>query len=333
MKMFSGYYHEPLQCADIGSRGRRGYAVLGRKQKWFMMAMPIVIVLLISLVLHAPASLVVSRLAPVMAANGADAGSVALGGTLLDGQLQTRRQGMPLYIAWQLQLSSLWRFAYGADLILGGPVALNANWQKQPGQWSLQVTDVRSQAGDASWLLPQLVMPAWRSDTMQFARNTKGEWLNASGELVTQGGLLRLNLQGQIQEMQIPAAVRCPRAFRKDHPGMEESPGSTGIRCRLTAGGGNPRDSATENKPPAQGRVTPRARAKRCGKSAPRPWQQGRQGKPHREQDHIGTVYPRGTRAFPLSVRVGRVRRAVRRVPEEWPPPPQGGTEPGLQAT
>jgi len=32
---------------------------------------------------------------------------------------------------------------------------------------------------------------------------------------------------------------------------MEESPGSTGIRCRLTAGGGDPRDSATENKPPA----------------------------------------------------------------------------------
>ena len=30
----------------------------------------------------------------------------------------------------------------------------------------------------------------------------------------------------------------------------EESPGSTGTRCRLTAGGGDPRDSATENKPP-----------------------------------------------------------------------------------
>ena len=36
-------------------------------------------------------------------------------------------------------------------------------------------------------------------------------------------------------------------------PGMEESPGSTGIRCRLTAGGGDPRESATENKPPATG--------------------------------------------------------------------------------
>ena len=30
----------------------------------------------------------------------------------------------------------------------------------------------------------------------------------------------------------------------------EESPGSTKTQCQLMAGGGNPRDSATENKPP-----------------------------------------------------------------------------------
>ncbi len=30
----------------------------------------------------------------------------------------------------------------------------------------------------------------------------------------------------------------------------EESPGSTETRCRITSGGGNPRESATENKPP-----------------------------------------------------------------------------------
>ena len=52
---------------------------------------------------------------------------------------------------------------------------------------------------------------------------------------------------------------------------VEESPGSTGIRCRLTAGGGDPRESATENKPPARQATGPRARVKRCGKSAPRP--------------------------------------------------------------
>jgi hypothetical protein len=31
----------------------------------------------------------------------------------------------------------------------------------------------------------------------------------------------------------------------------EESPGSIDMRCRITSGGGDPRDSATENEPPA----------------------------------------------------------------------------------
>jgi len=29
----------------------------------------------------------------------------------------------------------------------------------------------------------------------------------------------------------------------------EESPGSIDMRCRITSGGGNPRESATENEP------------------------------------------------------------------------------------
>ena len=33
--------------------------------------------------------------------------------------------------------------------------------------------------------------------------------------------------------------------------GGEESPGSTETRCRITSGGGDPRESATENRPPA----------------------------------------------------------------------------------
>jgi len=106
---------------------------------------------------------------------------------------------------------------------------------------------------------------------------------------------------------------------------MEESPGSTGIRCRLTAGGGDPRDSATENKPPVIGQPK-QARVKRCGKSAPRLWQQRRQGKPHREQDRIGAAggFSGGnpgevTRGhFRPVARVGRVRHAAMRVPEEW---------------
>lgn len=46
------------------------------------------------------------------------------------------------------------------------------------------------------------------------------------------------------------------RWFVSDH-GLEESPGSTGIGCRLMAGGGDLRESATENKPPRRG-DTPR---------------------------------------------------------------------------
>ena len=34
--------------------------------------------------------------------------------------------------------------------------------------------------------------------------------------------------------------------------GGEESPGSTDMRCRITSGGGDPRESATENKPPCR---------------------------------------------------------------------------------
>src|SRR5260370_14906890 len=77
----------------------------------------------------------------------------------------------------------------------------------------------------------------------------------------------------------------------------EESPGSIDIRCRITSGGGNPRDSATENEPlpppyppPACGGGIKggAVRAKRCGTSAPRLPQPTRHGKPHREQDRIG---------------------------------------------
>ncbi len=67
----------------------------------------------------------------------------------------------------------------------------------------------------------------------------------------------------------------------------EESPGSSKERCRVTPGGGNPRESATEIIPP----YFDTARSKRCGKSAPRWWQHRRQGKPHREQNRIGTAY------------------------------------------
>jgi hypothetical protein len=103
----------------------------------------------------------------------------------------------------------------------------------------------------------------------------------------------------------------------------EESPGSMDKRCRITSGRREPRESATENEPPRRV-ASAAARVKRCGKSAPRRRQRRRQGKPHREQDRIGTA--RGFRASEVlrsmsgsAVRVGCWKRRATGVQEEWP--------------
>src|SRR6476619_3310327 len=90
------------------------------------------------------------------------------------------------------------------------------------------------------------------------------------------------------------------------------------MRCRITSGGGNSRESATESKPPDPARVT--ARVKRCGKSAPRFRQRKRHGKPHREQDRIGTAPERKLQTLVrAAVRVGCFRCRATGVAEEWP--------------
>ena len=87
----------------------------------------------------------------------------------------------------------------------------------------------------------------------------------------------------------------------------EESPGSMETRCRITSGGGDPRESATESRPPVHGRV----RVKGCGKSAPRRRQRGRHGKPHREQDRIGTTWNGNVPGPSLGCRSGWLLEAV----------------------
>ena len=114
----------------------------------------------------------------------------------------------------------------------------------------------------------------------------------------------------------------------------EESPGSTGIRCRPTAGGGDLRESATENKPPAHPKVRLQRFARRsAGKGETvrqertAPLATGAAGqtppgaRPNRGGRRRGMrshLVPRPQRRSRLVVRVGRVRRAARRVPEEW---------------
>lgn len=112
---------------------------------------------------------------------------------------------------------------------------------------------------------------------------------------------------------------------------VEESPGSMETGWRLTAAGGDPRDSATENKPPA-GLRPGAVRVKRCGKSAPRVLVTGaaRQTPPGARPNRGGRVRgnPARRRVFTPVTRVGCLRRSAMGVPDEWP----FATEPGLQA-
>ena len=121
------------------------------------------------------------------------------------------------------------------------------------------------------------------------------------------------------------------RVTRSHLRGCEESPDSMRRRCRVTPGGGNPRESATENRPPCIRRV----RVKRWGKSPPGGRQRNPHGKPHREQCRIGIARGETRRAaLPQQIRVGSLIRPVTAGPEEWSSI-RGrlrGTESGLQA-
>ena len=107
---------------------------------------------------------------------------------------------------------------------------------------------------------------------------------------------------------------------------MEESPGSTEARCRLTAGGGDPRESATENRPPApavpQG-ATAAGKGETVRQERTAPLVTGAAGqtppgaRPNRGGRHGAKALMQG--CFSPVARVGRVRRAAMRVPEEWP--------------
>ncbi len=112
----------------------------------------------------------------------------------------------------------------------------------------------------------------------------------------------------------------------------EESPGSTETRCRITSGGGDPRESATENRPPAW--LARTARVKRWGKSPPRePATEAARQTPPGARPNRGDTRVTGSGVSASSPGSVRARRSVTGVPEEWAIHRfRARTEPGLQA-
>jgi len=115
----------------------------------------------------------------------------------------------------------------------------------------------------------------------------------------------------ELRRDKLPPRGSLPRRSTRPEGWSAKAGGKSELRRavrRVTPGRGNPKDSGTENIPPAfapsalqrgrlrdrQGacfavapKVRRRVRVKRCGKSAPRSWQHGWQAKPRTEQDQI----------------------------------------------
>jgi hypothetical protein len=136
-----------------------------------------------------------------------------------------------------------------------------------------------------------------------------------------------------------------PRARRRipDPPDGRTATVSSGRQRKVRApreyGAGQPPAGATPGKVPQKTNrprkdfAVPAGKGETVRQERTARLATGAQGKPHREQDRIGTAAAARLQGHSrLAVRVGRVRRAARRVPEEWSSRMQVRTEPGLQA-
>lgn len=168
--------------------------IQGRWRLWLLL----LVVLVVSLLVHAPARLLQGALPAVQVEQW--------GGTVLDGQLQGRHQQFPLFLAWQWQPQGVLLLRLQGALQLRSAVSGDVSFRRGPLAWSLQSPGVQVAAGQVPGLPAGFVMPAWRSGEILLARHRGGDWQQASGRWQTAGGPLRLTLQGQVHDVTLPPA-------------------------------------------------------------------------------------------------------------------------------
>lgn len=168
--------------------------------KRFAFVFIILLVFGLSAIYHAPARILAPVLAPTI-------GVTQWGGTVFDGQVLGAYKQKPFYMTWQWQVSALWRLNLRANASVSGPFDATVAASKSPLGWDIDLSQLRLPAGPSVLLGAGTIIPAWRSAALTIARASDGQWTAANGAMVTEGGLIRLNLQGQIQEITLPAAT------------------------------------------------------------------------------------------------------------------------------
>lgn len=167
--------------------------------KRFLLALPVLLILLLSLALHAPARILAGLLSPGMQVQ-------AWGGSLVDGQLTGMLGTQPLHLDWTLKPAQLLWLTTALDARAQGPLDARMLLARGPRTWSVSFPQLRLAAGPLPALGGGTVTPAWQGRDLEFARRHAGAWVRGAGSLLTAGGPLRLSLQGQMHELLLPAA-------------------------------------------------------------------------------------------------------------------------------
>ena len=167
--------------------------------KRFFLALPVLLIFLLSLLLHAPSRLL-SGLLP------SDLQVEAWGGSLIDGQLRGRVGQQSVQLAWVWHPAALLRLSLDMDIRLATPLQASFRLTRGPLADALAVSALRIPAGAAPWLGQGNVTPGWQGHDLSFSRRHAGAWHQGEGVLTSPGGPLRLDLQGQVQELVLPPA-------------------------------------------------------------------------------------------------------------------------------
>ncbi len=167
-------------------------------RRWLLL--PFILVLLLSLLAHAPARILQSSLPAGFQAE-------RWGGTIFSGQVTGRFKQFPMYVDWNWRQRGVFTLSLQGDLRVRSAVTADLIANKGLFGWNMDIPMVVLAAGALPGLPADFVMPAWRGSNVSVARARSGEWKQAAGRLLTAGGPMRLVLQGQVQEVTLPAAV------------------------------------------------------------------------------------------------------------------------------
>lgn len=167
-------------------------------RRWLLL--PFILVVLVSLLAHAPSRVLQSSLP-------ANFQPERWGGSIFNGQVAGRYQQFPAYVDWNWRQSGLLTLSLAGDLRVRSTLTADLSLSRGIFNWRIDAPLVALAAGAVPGLPAGFIMPAWRGGNIQLARAYSGEWQQASGRLLTAGGPMRLVLQGQVQEVSLPAAV------------------------------------------------------------------------------------------------------------------------------